>query len=85
VIPYLHEISFSPLAGAVSSIDKGVLLDTVIGRGTKFENRVQVGNDAQIGSNCLGGYYTATAGTTCTVDDVIFRAKITICEGLVIG
>jgi len=71
--------------GALCSIDRGVSGDTVIGRGTKFDNHVQVGHDTHIGSNCLIGAHTAIAGVTCIEDDVIIWAKVAINKGLVIG
>jgi UDP-3-O-[3-hydroxymyristoyl] glucosamine N-acyltransferase len=71
--------------GALCSIDKGVSSDTIIGKGTKFDNHVQVGHDTQIGSNCLIGAHSAIAGATCIEDDVIIWAKVAINKGLVIG
>jgi UDP-3-O-[3-hydroxymyristoyl] glucosamine N-acyltransferase len=71
--------------GALCSIDRGVSGDTVVGKGTKFDNHVQVGHDTKIGSNCLIGAHTAIAGVTCIEDDVIIWAKVAINKDLVIG
>jgi UDP-3-O-[3-hydroxymyristoyl] glucosamine N-acyltransferase len=71
--------------GALCSIDRGVSGDTVIGKGTKFDNHVQVGHDTQIGSNCLIGAHTAIAGVTRIEDDVLIWAKVAINKDLVIG
>jgi UDP-3-O-[3-hydroxymyristoyl] glucosamine N-acyltransferase len=71
--------------GALCSIDRGVSGDTVIGKGTKFDNHVQVGHDTQIGANCLIGAHTAIAGVTRIEDDVIIWAKVAINKDLVIG
>ncbi len=71
--------------GALCSIDRGVSGDTVIGKGTKFDNHVQVGHDTQIGSNCLIGAHTAIAGVTRIEDDVIIWAKVAVNKDLVIG
>lgn len=71
--------------GALCSIDRGVSGDTIIGKGTKFDNHVQVGHDTQIGSNCLIGAHSAIAGVTCIEDDVTIWAKVAINKGLVIG
>jgi UDP-3-O-[3-hydroxymyristoyl] glucosamine N-acyltransferase len=71
--------------GALCSIDRGVSGDTVIGKGTKLDNHVQVGHDTKIGSNCLIGAHTAIAGVTCIEDDVIIWAKVAINKDLVIG
>jgi len=71
--------------GALCSIDRGVSGDTVVGKGTKFDNHVQVGHDTQIGKNCLIGAHTAIAGVTRIEDDVIIWAKVAINKDLVIG
>lgn len=71
--------------GALCSIDRGVSGDTVIGKGTKFDNHVQVGHDTQIGSNCLIGSYTAIAGVTRIEDDVVIWAKVVVNKDLVVG
>jgi len=71
--------------GALCSIDRGVSGDTIIGKGTKFDNHVQVGHDTYIGSNCLIGAHTAIAGVTRIEDDVIIWAKVAINKDLVIG
>jgi UDP-3-O-[3-hydroxymyristoyl] glucosamine N-acyltransferase len=71
--------------GALCTIDKGVSGDTFIGKGTKFDNHVQVGHDTVIGANCLIGAHTAIAGVTRIEDDVIVWAKVAINKDLVIG
>jgi len=71
--------------GALCSIDRGVSGDTVIGKGTKFDNHVQVGHDTQIGANCLIGAHTAIAGVSRIEDDVIIWAKVAVNKDLVIG
>jgi len=71
--------------GALCSIDRGVSGDTVIGKGTKFDNHVQVGHDTHIGCNCLIGAHTAIAGVTRIEDDVLIWAKVAINKDLVIG
>jgi len=71
--------------GALTSIDKGVSGDTIISKGTKFDNHVQVGHDTYIGRNCLIGAYCAIAGVTRIEDDVILWAGVLINKDLVIG
>jgi UDP-3-O-[3-hydroxymyristoyl] glucosamine N-acyltransferase len=71
--------------GALCSIDRGVSGDTIIGKGTKFDNHVQVGHDTKIGANCLIGAHTAIAGVTRIEDDVLIWAKVAINKDLVIG
>jgi len=71
--------------GALCSIDKGVSGDTIISKGTKFDNHVQVGHDTFIGRNCLIGAYCAIAGVTRIEDDVILWAGVLVNKDLVIG
>jgi UDP-3-O-[3-hydroxymyristoyl] glucosamine N-acyltransferase len=71
--------------GALTSIDKGVSGDTILSRGTKFDNHVQVGHDTYIGKNCLIGAYCAIAGVTRIEDDVILWAGVLVNKDLVIG
>jgi UDP-3-O-[3-hydroxymyristoyl] glucosamine N-acyltransferase len=71
--------------GALSSIDKGVSGDTIISKGTKFDNHVQVGHDTYIGKNCLIGAFCAIAGVTRIEDDVILWASVLVNKDLVIG
>jgi UDP-3-O-[3-hydroxymyristoyl] glucosamine N-acyltransferase len=71
--------------GALTSIDKGVSGDTIISKGTKFDNHVQVGHDTYIGKNCLIGAFCAIAGVTRIEDDVILWANVLVNKDLVIG
>ncbi len=71
--------------GALCSIDLGVSGDTTIGKGTKFDNHVQVGHDTYIGKNCLIGSQCAIAGVTRIEDDVILWSRVAINKDIVIG
>ena len=50
--------------GANVTIDRGALGSTVIGRGTKIDNLVQVGHNVIIGENCLLIAQVGVAGST---------------------
>lgn len=71
--------------GALCSIDRGVTGDTIIGKGTKFDNHCQVGHDTYIGSNCLIGSHAAIAGVTRIEDDVVVWGRVAINKDIVIG
>jgi UDP-3-O-[3-hydroxymyristoyl] glucosamine N-acyltransferase len=71
--------------GALCSIDRGVTGDTIVGKGTKFDNHCQVGHDTYIGSNCLIGAHAAIAGVTRIEDDVIVWGRVAINKDIVIG
>ncbi|MBT4583804.1 MAG: UDP-3-O-(3-hydroxymyristoyl)glucosamine N-acyltransferase [Phycisphaerae bacterium] len=49
--------------GAVSSVDRGKFASTIVGKGTKIDNHVQVGHNVQIGQNCVIAAYTGLAGS----------------------
>lgn len=63
-------------------IDKGVSGDTYIGKGTIFDNLVQVGHDTYIGKNCLLGAQSAVAGCTHISDNCIIWAKSAVNKDL---
>lgn len=71
--------------GALCSIDRGVTGDTIIGKGTKFDNHCQVGHDTYIGRDCLIGSHAAIAGVTRIEDEVIVWGRVAINKDIVIG
>ena len=50
--------------GAGSTIDRGALNDTVLGKGVKLDNQVQVGHNTTIGDHTIVSGCTAIAGST---------------------
>lgn len=76
--------------GANTTIDKGVTGDTLIKRGTKIDNLVQIGHDTVIGENCLIASQVGIAGAVVVEDNVTIwgqvgvRSAITIARGSVI-
>lgn len=71
--------------GASCTIDKGVSGDTIIGKGTKFDNMVHIGHDTVIGSNCLFAAQVGVAGVVRIEDDVILWGQVGVQKDLVIG
>jgi len=71
--------------GCLCTVDKGVSADTIIGKGTKFDNHVQIGHDTVIGKNCLIGNQVMIAGVTTVEDDVVLWAGVAIQKDLTIG
>ena len=58
--------------GANTCIDRGALGDTVIGRGVKLDNLIQIGHNVQIGdftamAGCVGVAGSTKIGSGCTV------------------
>lgn len=76
--------------GANTTIDKGVTGDTLIKKGTKIDNLVQIGHDTVIGENCLIASQVGIAGAVVVEDNVTIwgqvgvRSAITIARGSVI-
>jgi UDP-3-O-[3-hydroxymyristoyl] glucosamine N-acyltransferase len=71
--------------GACCTIDKGVSGDTVIGRGTKFDNQIHIGHDTVVGANCLMAAQTGVAGVATIEDDVILWGQVGVSKDLTIG
>lgn len=71
--------------GAGCTIDKGVSHDTVIGRGTKFDNQVHIGHDSIIGKNCLFAAQVGVAGAVDIKDGVILWGQVGVSKTLTIG
>ena len=71
--------------GAGCTIDRGVTHDTVIGRGTKFDNQVHIGHDSVIGKNCLFAAQVGVAGAVDIKDGVILWGQVGASKTLTIG
>lgn len=71
--------------GACCTIDRGVTHDTVIGRGTKFDNQVHIGHDSIIGKNCLFAAQVGVAGAVDIKDGVILWGQVGVSKTLTIG
>lgn len=71
--------------GACSTVDKGVSGDTIIGRGTKFDNHVHIGHGAVIGKNCLFAAGVGIGGKAIIEDEVILWGQVGVSKDLTIG
>ncbi|MFT3681874.1 MAG: UDP-3-O-(3-hydroxymyristoyl)glucosamine N-acyltransferase [Ferruginibacter sp.] len=71
--------------GANCTIDRGVSHDTVIGRGTKFDNLVHIGHDTVIGKNCLFAASVIVGGCTEIKDGVTIWGQVAVNKTLTIG
>ncbi|UKN03014.1 UDP-3-O-(3-hydroxymyristoyl)glucosamine N-acyltransferase [Paracrocinitomix mangrovi] len=71
--------------GALSTIDRGVTGDTVIGVGTKIDNQVHIGHDTVIGDHCLLAANVGVAGCVVLEDHVILWGQVGIASDVVIG
>jgi UDP-3-O-[3-hydroxymyristoyl] glucosamine N-acyltransferase len=71
--------------GSNTCIDRGSIDDTVIGRGTKLDNLVQVGHNVQIGERCLIMAGVGIAGSTRIGNDAILAGHVGVTDHLIIG
>ncbi len=71
--------------GANTTIDRGALGSTVIGRGTKIDNLVQIAHNVQIGEYCLVIAQAGIAGSTKLGKYVILAGQAGLAGHLKIG
>ncbi len=50
--------------GANTTIDRGALADTIIGRGSKLDNQIQLGHNCKLGEDSVMAACTGVAGST---------------------
>jgi UDP-3-O-[3-hydroxymyristoyl] glucosamine N-acyltransferase len=71
--------------GANVTIDRGALGPTVIGRGTKIDNLVQIAHNVNIGDHCLVVAQTGIAGSTKLGNYVTLAGQVGLAGHLKIG
>ena len=71
--------------GANCCIDKGVTNNTVIGRGTKLDNLIQIGHDVEIGTNCIIASQVGIAGATVVGNGVTLWGQVGVNKTIYIG
>ncbi len=71
--------------GANTTIDRGALEETRIGRGSKLDNLVHIGHNCRIGSNVVMASQTGISGSTVVEDGAILGGQVGIGEHALIG
>jgi UDP-3-O-[3-hydroxymyristoyl] glucosamine N-acyltransferase len=71
--------------GANSTIDRGAGDDTVIGRGTKIDNLVQIGHNCRIGAHCVIVSQVGLSGSVTVGDGAMLGGKVGVADHLTIG
>ena len=71
--------------GANSTIDRGSLADTVIGKNTFLDNQVHVAHNVQMGKNCMIAGQVGFAGSSTLGDNVVIGGQSGISGHLNIG
>ena len=71
--------------GANSTIDRGMIADTVIGEATKIDNLVQIGHNVQIGRYCMIAGCCGIAGSVRIEDFVMLGGSVGVGDHITIG
>jgi|AntRauTorcE11898_2_1112593.scaffolds.fasta_scaffold09730_3 UDP-3-O-[3-hydroxymyristoyl] glucosamine N-acyltransferase len=71
--------------GSCVTIDRGTQSSTVIGKGTKIDNQVQIGHNVKVGKNCLLVGQVGIAGSTILGDNVILAGQVGIIDHVELG
>jgi UDP-3-O-[3-hydroxymyristoyl] glucosamine N-acyltransferase len=71
--------------GANCAVDRGAVGDTVIGRGTMFDNLVHIAHNVQIGHHCLIAGQVGIAGSTVVGSFVMMGGQVGVSDHLTIG
>jgi len=71
--------------GANTTIDRGALGETRIGRGTKIDNLVHIGHNCVIGKNVIIAAQTGISGSSVVEDSAILGGQVGIGEHATVG
>tara|TARA_B110000438_G_scaffold297405_1_gene343745 strand:+ start:29 stop:1030 length:1002 start_codon:yes stop_codon:yes gene_type:complete len=71
--------------GANSTIDRGSLANTIIGKNTFLDNQVHVAHNVQIGQNCMIAGQVGFAGSTTLGNNVVIGGQAGVSGHLKIG
>lgn len=71
--------------GACTSIDRGTISATRIGRGSKLDDLVMIGHNVEIGENCMLCGQVGIAGSTIVGDRVVLAGQVGVADHLKIG
>ncbi|MBI4848494.1 MAG: UDP-3-O-(3-hydroxymyristoyl)glucosamine N-acyltransferase [Nitrospirae bacterium] len=71
--------------GANVTIDRATTGNTVIGRGTKIDNLVQIGHNVKLGKNCIVISQVGISGSVEIGDGVILAGQVGVRDHITIG
>jgi UDP-3-O-[3-hydroxymyristoyl] glucosamine N-acyltransferase len=71
--------------GANSTVDRGTLGDTVIGRGTKIDNLTHIAHNAEVGNDCLIIAGSVLCGSVQIRDRVWISPHAHVKQGIIVG
>lgn len=71
--------------GANTTVDRGALGETRIGRGSKLDNLVHIGHNVRLGRNVIIAAQTGISGSSTVGDGAIIAGQVGIAEHVTIG
>jgi UDP-3-O-[3-hydroxymyristoyl] glucosamine N-acyltransferase len=71
--------------GANSCVDRATISATVIGQGTKIDNKVHIGHNVKIGQNCILAGSSNVAGSATLGDNVVLAGNAGVGDNISIG
>jgi len=71
--------------GANSAVDRATIGSTVVGRGTKIDNLVQIGHNVEIGEDCVISGMSGLAGSVTVGNHVAIGAQVGVADHARIG
>lgn len=71
--------------GANSTVDRGHVLDTVIGEGTKIDNLVQIAHNVEIGRHCVIVSQVGLSGSARLGDFVMLGGQVGVNNHVTVG
>ncbi len=86
-IPHLGRVLIEDhvTLGSHCAIDRGMLEDTIIGSGSKFDNFCQVAHNVKIGKNCLFAGFAGLSGSCVIGDNVVMGGRVGLADHLTVG
>ncbi|MEW6095530.1 MAG: UDP-3-O-(3-hydroxymyristoyl)glucosamine N-acyltransferase [bacterium] len=70
--------------GACVSVDRATIGATIIGRGTKIDNLVQIGHNVKIGKNCIIVAQVGISGSVTIEDNVTLAGQVGVSDHVII-
>ncbi len=71
--------------GAGCTIDRATISSTIVGAGTKIDNKVHIAHNCKIGRNCLLAGASNLSGSVKLEDNVILGGGAGVADGITIG
>jgi UDP-3-O-[3-hydroxymyristoyl] glucosamine N-acyltransferase len=71
--------------GANTTIDRATFGDTVVGRGTKIDNLVQLGHNVEVGEHCIIVSQVGVSGSSRLGRGVVLAGQVGVTDHVTIG